>query len=534
MLLELLKKIDFLSPPITLFSQGYSSHPSKFSGTLSLITLIILILFSIYEIICLFKRKDETPKSTTFTYFKEDVGSITLDTSSLFHFISFEDYNNKGKEEFDFSYFNAIGIEEPVSIYENNKNNLLNYNHWLYGICNSDSDIKGIEDKVTNKFLTNSACIRKYYDKETKQYYDTTDPNFKWPSLAHGTFHPENKLYSIIIKSCEQNILDILFNGKYTCKDLDEINADLIVHLNFIDEYIDILKYKDPVVKYSYRIENKYDKNHYFVNHLNFNPAEIKSNTGYILDKFKDEHSFFYERNDVLSYEKTNDICMAYSFYLNNRVRYYERSYKTIPEVFSVIGGNFNIIIFVMTFINDFINPFMILKDFNCLLNLFSITLDDIEKVNRKNILNKKLRQVENIKKLCCRLTSQATKENIIKEEEKNAEKEKEEDKETITNQTLNSEKSGNAQESNSESKEKKVDSNEKGEGFQIKPLNTILKFCDFFVYKITFGKRNNYFEKMENFRKKIMSVEHLIENYLKINNLLNLEKRRSRKSSKI
>ena len=80
---------------------------------------------------------------------------------------------------------------------------------------------------------------------------------------------------------------------------------------------------------------------------------------------------------------------MAYSFYLHNRLRYYERSYKTILEVLSVIGGNFNVIIIVMTLINDFINPLMILRDFNCLLNLFSITIDDIEKANRKNIINK-------------------------------------------------------------------------------------------------------------------------------------------------
>ena len=155
-----LKSIDFLSPPITLFYQGSISHSSPMSGILSIVTLLLVILLSIHEIISLFKRKDETPKSTTFTYFKEDIETITLDTSSLFHFISFEDYNNKGNEEFNFSYFNAIGIEEPVSLYENN-NDLLNYNHWLYGFCNNENDIKGIEDKITNKFLTNSACIRK-------------------------------------------------------------------------------------------------------------------------------------------------------------------------------------------------------------------------------------------------------------------------------------------------------------------------------------------------------------------------------------
>ena len=527
-----LKSIDFLSPPITLFYQGSISHSSPMSGILSIVTLLLVILLSIHEIISLFKRKDETPKSTTFTYFKEDIETITLDTSSLFHFISFEDYNNKGNEEFNFSYFNAIGIEEPVSLYENN-NDLLNYNHWLYGFCNNENDIKGIEDKITKKFLTNSACIRKYYDKKLKQYYETTHPNFKWPSIAHGTFHPENKMYSIIIKSCDQNILDILFNRKYICKDVNGINNDLIVHLNFIDEYIDILKYENPVVKYSYRIENKFDKEHYSVNHLNFNPAEIKSNIGYIFDKEKVEYSFLYERNDVLAYERTNDICMAYSIYLNNRVRYYERTYKTIPEVFSVIGGNLNVIIIVMTIINEFINSLIILNDFKWLLGLFSITEDDIEYVNRRNIVNKKLRQVEIINKLNCPFTSQATKDNILKEEE---EKEKEEDKETITNKTLNSEKNDNLKETKTTSNEKKLDSNEKVEIEQFKSVNsTKFKFCDFLIYKITFGKKdkNNKFKLYENFRKKIISVENLLENYLSINGLLKLEKRRSMRTLK-
>jgi len=200
-------------------------------------------------------------------------------------------------------------------------------------------------------------------------------------------------------------------------------NSEMLIHLNFIDEYIDILKYKTPVTKYSYRIENKFDEYHYLVNHLNFNPAEIISNIGYILDKEKVELSFFFERND----EKTNGIYMGYTFYLNNRIKYYERSYKTIPDALSTVGGTLNIVIFIMTLINDSFNSFMVLQNFNWLLNLFSITAEDIELANKKNILSKKLRQVETIKKLSCPFTSKETKENIMKEEEK----EREEDKET-------------------------------------------------------------------------------------------------------
>lgn len=119
---------------------------------------------------------------------------------------------------------------------------------------------------------------------------------------------------------------------------------------------------------------------------------------------------------------------MGYTFYLNNRIKYYERSYKTIPDALSTVGGTLNIVIFIMTLINDSFNSFMVLQNFNWLLNLFSITAEDIELANKKNILTKKLRQVETIKKLSCPFTSKETKENIMKEEEK----EREEDKETM------------------------------------------------------------------------------------------------------
>ena len=77
-------------------------------------------------------------------------------------------------------------------------------------------------DKID--FLTKSACIKKYYDKETKQYYDINNPKFKYPFISHGTFNPDNTIYSILFISCSQTFLDIEFNGELTCKNIDEAN----------------------------------------------------------------------------------------------------------------------------------------------------------------------------------------------------------------------------------------------------------------------------------------------------------------------
>ena len=94
------------------------------------------------------------------------------------------------------------------------------------------------------------------------------------------------------------------------------------------------------------------------------------------------------------------NLFMLYSFYLNNRLNFYERSYQTIWEALSSLGGIYNIIIYIMTLINDLISSSMILFDFNFLLNLFDINIDDIKKSNQKNIIDKKIKEVETIKKI--------------------------------------------------------------------------------------------------------------------------------------
>ena len=51
------KKIDMLSPPITLFFKGDNSHSSIFSGILTIVAYIIIVIFGVYYSLILFKRK---------------------------------------------------------------------------------------------------------------------------------------------------------------------------------------------------------------------------------------------------------------------------------------------------------------------------------------------------------------------------------------------------------------------------------------------------------------------------------------------
>jgi len=219
----ILKKFDFISPEITLFYKGSLSHSSIISGIISLIFCFIIICISVYYFLSLIYHERDSPKVANNNQYIEDAGIFPLNSSSFFHFISFVGkYNHSYLYNFDFEIFNLIGLETYSDDYENDKD-LRKYNHWLYGYCNKEIDIKGIENLVTHQFFPTSACIRKYYDSSSHKYYEVGDKNFRWPVVAHGTFNPQQKFYCLIVIKCEQNILDNILGKGYSCKNDEEI-----------------------------------------------------------------------------------------------------------------------------------------------------------------------------------------------------------------------------------------------------------------------------------------------------------------------
>ena len=204
----ILKQIDFLSPQITLYYKGSLSHNSIISGLLAIIAFILIIMSTICYIRGFFDKCDEEPKISSYTKFIEDAGEFPINSSSFFHFISLAKDEYKG---FDFTYFNIIGFEDLIQNNYDNMN-LYNYNHWLYGFCNNDTDTIGISNLVTQEYFLKSACIRKYYDISSKEYYNTGHPKFKWPKMAHETFNSNKEFYSIIVQKCEQNLLNKIYD----------------------------------------------------------------------------------------------------------------------------------------------------------------------------------------------------------------------------------------------------------------------------------------------------------------------------------
>ena len=209
-----LKKLDLLSPSITLYTNGHLSHSSIFSGIFTLVTYSILLAMGVYFALDIIQRNN--PTAFYFNRYAEDAGFFPLNSSLMFNFIQITDTISNALVPVDFNSLSIIGLQVTIDIYISDRN-LKNYNHWIYGKCNDNSDIKGIEKLIKYNKFTESACIRQYFDKKTQRYYNTNENGFIWPSLDKGCSHPNMTFYGIIIEKCRNDII----NNK--CKTDDEI-----------------------------------------------------------------------------------------------------------------------------------------------------------------------------------------------------------------------------------------------------------------------------------------------------------------------
>jgi hypothetical protein len=391
------------------------------------------------------------------------------------------DFDSNKDIGFDFESFRIIGIDTYYQNYIDDKNrNLSNYNHWLYGKCNNDSDTEGIDYLINKKNFLNFACISKYYDNETKKYYNTGDQNFRWPRMAHGLSHQDKEYYSVLIEKCEEDTLKLILGEEYNCKEnLELFNGYMGFHFNFIDHFSDVLNYKKPHVKYFSRIENTIVKDNYSVNHLNFNPSIVNTHDGLIFENTKKETSYNFERNDAFAnYKEGTTIYSIYNIWLKNRLQCYDRTYKKIQDVISDIGGISEVVTAVAAFLNCFFNKYIIMVNVEKMISPY------LKKETKNNKNNIELSHLETNKLNKTDFEKNKAQSNININNQLT-------EKQNVLNSNSNNNKAYIEENANkfddtqiiSSSKEINYVSNPKLRGFN---------FWSFRLYKITCGKKNN------------------------------------------
>ena len=529
-----IKNLDFLSPPITFYYQGLLFHSSIVSGILSIISIILIIICTVYYSIEMVKKKN--PKTSSYYTFIEDSGIYPLNSSSLFHFITLSSENNNFKSNgIDFSSFRIIGLEVNFKSYLSDYN-ISHFNHWVYGKCNTGKDTEGITDLIQYDFFENSACIKKYFNKEDQKYYDVDDTKFRWPVIAHGTANKNIKQYSIIVEKCEENILNLILGEGHKCNNTLEFEfnqnnsfyGEIFIYI--VNNYVDILNYSNPYKKYVELIGNVLSSDSYSVNHLNFNPSLIKTNIGLISDKFYEQYIPIYEKHEAYSFdkEKTN-IYSIFVLWLKNNLYKNERSYKKLQDLFSSIGGIYQSITMVAAYINLIYNKFIVLSDTEILLNSIIQSEKHSHENEKKEPKNQKIQMIKDLDKN--KIKNDANKN--YHEERCNPEKSNQNEKNEKGKKQNNTSYINNnlfASKDNINIISEKLNSKRNNNQFRDVETNKKLELTNFFYYLIFFitcRKKKQYFNFYREFRMKIISEEHLIRNHLNLYNLLRATKRK-------
>ena len=388
-----LKAMDMLSPKITLYYKRKDTHASAISGFFTIISYIVIITFGVIYFIRYIKR--ENPTAYSFNRYVNDAGIFSFIDSNFFNYIQLLKMGEWTINEIDFKKVEIVGINTTFETYINTENKSA-YPQWIYGTCDEGINIKknGLENLINTDIFYKSACIKKFYNPNTSEFYDINDKNFEWPVIKHGASNQNFTYFGILIKRCQNTSFRLENFGE--CSSDKEINEYLnraFLTFSVVNHYIDILNYKNPISKHLYSITNKIEIDSYVTNNLNFRPALITS-YDILFSNDKDEKTtyIFHQNSQATAPTRDSNLLGVFFFWLQNSQQYYERRYQKLQEVLSDIGGFGSIIIMLAKFLNYLFYSFTMLFDTK---QLISIVLK-----NDNNTINAGFRNFQNISKL--------------------------------------------------------------------------------------------------------------------------------------
>ena len=391
-----MKKIDFLSPPITLFHLERRTHTSKIGGGLIIFMSCLYLAYIIY----LFYNLITHNKITSIFYkrFQLEAGYYSFNSSSLFHFIQIFSTNEGGYfDKFEKKYIRAYTTYTKTNF---NFSDLDLYDHWIFDLCEKNVDDKNLDQKLFENIVnfTNAVCIKYYYNSTLKKYFYLDEEGFTWPHLEHGMAHRNNIYLTTSVQMCKNN--SIMNNILGNCGPQEEIDKYLnkykFLYLHFTNTQIDPTNYNIPIQQYFQTITTSIGNEINLIeNYIYYSPLKLKTYEGALFSGSHEINSYCFDYNRKGSAKNDINILTLTKYYhlMQNNVQIYERRYNNIVDLLSEIGGVFQSIFYLFFWINYIYNKYVIAFDTN---SLFFAVKDDNEK--SKNKKNKKIKGLINKK----------------------------------------------------------------------------------------------------------------------------------------
>ena len=393
-------KIDFLSPPITLFHLEKRTHTSKLSG---LFVLSMIVISSSYICILLYDLIEHKKLTSIFhKKFEYEAGYYSFNSSSIFHFIQIFSPEDGGYfDKYDTKYIRAY----TTYVHSNfTYANLHLYDHWVFDTCRENIDNKNVEpylfDNVEN--FTNGVCIRHYYNSTEKKYYSLEDEGFEWPHLEHGIAQRSNIYLTTLVQKCSNDsVINKLFGPCPSQIEIDNYLSKYFgVYLYFTDTQVDPTNYTKPIQKYLQVVSTGIGTSQTFVeSYIHFSPLKVRTKIGSLFETVYDIDSFYFDFNRKGSANNNEKYFTITKYYhlMQNNIQIYERKYNNIFDIFSQIGGIVQFIFYLFYWTNFLYNKYIIAYDTNSLFFSIRDNRSSIKDTHRNN-LNKNDIKLFNLK----------------------------------------------------------------------------------------------------------------------------------------
>ena len=393
----MINKIDFLSPPITLFHLERRTHTSKVGGIFVIIMTTICLTYVGYLLYNLLGHKKLV--SLFHKKFEYEAGYYSFNPSSIFHFIQIFSPESGGYfDKYDSKYIRAF----TTYVHSNfSFSNLDLYDHWVFDTCRKDIDDKDLEpylfENVVN--FTNAVCIRHYYNSTERKYYDLEDPGFSWPHLEHGISQRNNVYLTTIIQKCTNDSkMNEIFGPCPSQKEIDDyLSRYFGIYLYFTDTQVDPSNFTNPVQKYLNTISTGIGTSQTFVeSYIHYSPLRVRTKLGSIFEDYSDINSFYFDFNRKGSANNNEKYFIVTKYYhlMQNNVQIYERKYNNIFDLFSEIGGVVQVIFYLFYGVNFLYNKYVIAYDTNSLFFAIKDNNAIADKDNKANSFDGKRRNI--------------------------------------------------------------------------------------------------------------------------------------------
>ena len=392
-----MKKLDFLSPPITLFHLERRTHTSRIGGILVILMSAIYLAYITYLLFKLISHGKIT--SIFYQRFQFEAGYYSFNSSSIFHFLQIYSTENKGQ----FNKFESKFIRAYITYPQTNISylNLELYEHWLFDSCENGVDNKNFDSELFEHIVnfTNAVCIKYYYNNSEKKYYSFNDEGFIWPHLEHGLSHRENIYLTTSVLKCKNNsVVNSILGNCSSQEEIDKyVNKINFLYLYFTNTQIDPTNYHIPIQHYFQTVTTIIGNEKTFIeSFIHFSPIKLKTNEGSLFGKTYEYNSYCYDYDRKGSADNDNNLFMLSKYYhlLQNNVQIYERRYDNIFDLLSEIGGVVQSIFYAFFWLNYIYNKYIIAYDTNSLF--FAVKENNVNKSKKIKKLDDNSNKNEN------------------------------------------------------------------------------------------------------------------------------------------